>query len=591
MIGTIMRIMLMVGIIVAVYSLGIGTASAWPPFEPNPTPGTDFRSHEYCLSWIKILAAWFVFMVWVRSADWINIDMEELNLPKLRYQQWNPSVFGTFMFAFVLMWLIPVFWVGFFLVVIAYLTPFITYVVFRNSLVDNNLRVFTPEHLRYWFATRVSSIGIKMESERLDPHSSGPPVTLLGYGGPDNITNNARLLLARQSPGLFVAREIISDALLNRASAVMLDYSQQGAAINIMVDGVWLSRGTKEREITDPALESMKLLCGLNPQDRKNLQTNKFACEFKSAKYIASFTSQGTPTGERAVIQFEDNTIRFKTLDELGMRVKMQGQLKELLESQKGILLFSAMPSGGLRNTMDVALHTCDRFVRELTAVEEENVRYHAIENIPVTTYSAAKQESPATILPKLLRSQPNVVIVRDLMNAETLNLLNETAAEKLIITTTRAKDCADALMQVLALGVPSASLADSVTAVLCQRLVRKLCSDCREPYTPPPNVLQQLGIPPGRIDALYRPRQPNPEEKIPPCETCNAIGYLGRTAIFELLVIGDAVRQTLKSKPTAETLRKAARKDGMKTLQEEGILLVAKGVTSLPELLRALKQ
>jgi len=121
--------------------------------------------------------------------------------------------------------------------------------------------------------------------------------------------------------------------------------------------------------------------------------------------------------------------------------------------------------------------------------------------------------------------------------------------------------------------------------------LIRKLCEDCKEPYAPAPQVLQQLGIPEGRVQAFYRPPQPNADEHREPCEKCGGIGYYERTAIFELLTVGDAVRRVLTENPKLEPLRQAARKDGMKSLQEEGILLVAKGVTSLPELMRVLKQ
>ncbi len=105
--------------------------------------------------------------------------------------------------------------------------------------------------------------------------------------------------------------------------------------------------------------------------------------------------------------------------------------------------------------------------------------------------------------------------------------------------------------------------------------------------------MLQQLGIPEGRVQAFYRPPQPTGGrgETRDLCRVCGGIGYLGRTAIFELLVVGDAVRKVLAASPKLDLLRQAARKAGMKSLQEEGILLVAKGVTSLPELMRVLKQ
>jgi type II secretory ATPase GspE/PulE/Tfp pilus assembly ATPase PilB-like protein len=124
-------------------------------------------------------------------------------------------------------------------------------------------------------------------------------------------------------------------------------------------------------------------------------------------------------------------------------------------------------------------------------------------------------------------------------------------------------------------------------TGALGQRLVRKLCDACKEAYAPTPEVLKQLGLPAGRVQAFYRP----PQQREEVCKECGGIGYVGRTAIFELLVVGDTVRKALASRAKPDVLRQAARKDGSRSLQEEGLLLVAKGVTSLPELMRVLKQ
>ena len=139
---------------------------------------------------------------------------------------------------------------------------------------------------------------------------------------------------------------------------------------------------------------------------------------------------------------------------------------------------------------------------------------------------------------------------------------------------------------------MPPAEFAKAVTLVTGQRLVRKLCESCKEAYAPPPQLLRQLGIPEGRVQAFYRPPQPNADNaKQEPCQACGAIGYVGRTAVFELLTVGDAVRKVLSADPKVDLIRQAARKDGMSSLQDEGVLLVAKGVTSLPELMRVLKQ
>ena len=124
-------------------------------------------------------------------------------------------------------------------------------------------------------------------------------------------------------------------------------------------------------------------------------------------------------------------------------------------------------------------------------------------------------------------------------------------------------------------------------------RLVRKLCEKCKEAYPPPSEVLKQMGLPPGRIESFYRtPTKPiDPKHPDEVCDQCQGIGYLGRTAICELLVVDDSIREVLANQPKLDLLRNAARKAKHRTLQDEGLLLVARGVTSLQELLRVLKQ
>src|SRR5262249_31805424 len=144
-----------------------------------------------------------------------------------------------------------------------------------------------------------------------------------------------------------------------------------------------------------------------------------------------------------------------------------------------------------------------------------------------------------------------------------------------------------------LVLKIPPADLAGAVTGVLNVRLVRKLCEKCREAYPPPPEGLKQLGLPAGRVESLYRtPTQPiDPKKPEVVCDQCLGIGYLGRTGIFELLTVDDDLRQVLTTVPKMENLRAVARKSKHRSLQEEGVLLVARGTTSLQELLRVLKQ
>ncbi len=644
-----LRLLFIPALIAAALILGADQAAAgqdstWPEFTPRPAPGTDFRGPGGYLNVLKILGSLLLYLLWVRSADWVSRDGQEL---KLNFFRWNPILFGSFMGALVLLLFIPVFWVGLPLLAIAAVGPPVAYIIQRNSSVSADQRdqaranlcsffalvlvdvlhliafvlllfpvailagilvasagpvgvllilaypllfvfVVLPQahhRLSEWFTERFEKFA---GAEKVDPHETGPPVILKALGAPTERDDNVRLLSARQTPGFLDARVVIADGLSNRAHAIMLDYTQQAVAVHWMIDGVWHNAEPIPREQGDPLLETLKALSGLDPQQRQKQQKGTFSAEYQSTAYEATLTCQGTKTGERALIQLRNQKVAFESLDDLGMRPKMQEDLKELLALKQGLVLFSAMPAAGLRSTAHAIIRNTDRFTREFVAIEEETRRYQEIENCPVTTYNAARGESPATILPKAIRAMPDVIIIRDLVNAETVTLLcQEIPDERLIISTVRAKDGPEALLRVLAMGVPADEFARGISGVLNQRLVRKLCEACKEAYAPTPQILGQLGIPEGRVQAFFRPPQ-QPEEV---CQQCGGVGYKGRTAIFELLKVGDTVRNVLTTEPKLELLRQAARKDGMRGFQEEGVLLVAKGVTSLPELMRVLKQ
>jgi len=607
----------------------------------------------------------------VGTTDWLSRDAV---LIEMDYLRWNPVVVGTFVAAYVALWILPWFFVGLPLVALAWLVPLMTYILVRNRRVEAAERVLTPSHIRYWTATRLGKLGFKVEVEAKDPLEAGVPVVLSPAVGGNERDNAARLLMARQTVGFQKARRVVYDALCRRADAIMLDYSQQGVAVRLMIDGLWQNGEPMDREVGDPVLESLKALCGVNAKDRQARQEGRFAvdytvfkkgvfehverakdayrkrlapqltrefagpgvsqadiqlkvkvaCDEKVRERFAtpigpwtpvdvadlaqlkgtekvnpnscldkmncggSLISQGTPTGERAMIQLEVKKTRFASLDEIGMRTKMQEQLRGLVGQPGGFVLFSAMPGGGLRTTMNVFLRSADRFVREFAAVEDEANRYETVENIPVTTYKSAEGQSPTTALSNVFHMEPQVVVVRDLVNAETLSqLVAEVSQPRMIIGTVRAKNCVEAVYRVLALGIPAADFAPVFSGVLCQRLIRKLCDNCKEAYAPTPQVLAQLGIPAGRIQALYRP----PQQRETVCAECGGIGYLGRTGIFEILSMDDNLRQILATNPNPDLFRQAAQKAGMRSIQDEGIVLVAKGVTSLQELLRVLKQ
>ena len=204
---------------------------------------------------------------------------------------------------------------------------------------------------------------------------------------------------------------------MRRASAMMLEFTQESAAVRYMIDGVWHNDEPQPRETVDPVLESLKVLCGLDPQQRQTRQEGQFLVNYDSVDYKASLTSQGTQTGERVVIQIESEKVQFKTLDDLGMRTKMQEQLLQLLNGKQGFVLLSAMPACGLRSTTKIALQKTDRFTREFMAAEDEANPYEVVENIPVSFFqlgeNVPENKRVEKVLIRMFRMEPDVIVMR----------------------------------------------------------------------------------------------------------------------------------------------------------------------------------
>lgn len=553
-----------------------------------------WRSRAPYISWPKLLLIFLLFIVWVKSADWVNRDSQIFDMG---YGKWNPILYFPF-FVLLLIFTFPViigfnfFIVSSILLGVCYLATFIPYVLLRNKAVQLHQKVFTPDWFRYEFSLLAGKVGIKVEGERKADYEKGAPVDLKAIGAPEERDNQANLITARQSPGYLFVKDLVAEMVDRRSDRALLDYTQQAVVSKQHIDGVWHNGEARDRESGDVMLAVMKTLANMNASERRKKQEGKFAAKYKDVNYICPIVSQGVPTGERVIVKLLGGYQKaFRTYEDLGMRAKLSEQWSAIMGQDKGLIILAAMPEAGLTTLMDVSLGETDRLLRDFVSIEEENHRERELENVEVTTYSAAAGQTAATVIPSLIRKYPNVYVLRDLGDPEAAKLLmGEVRDEdRLVVTGAHAKEAPAALLRMLQLKVPQRDFAATVSAVLCTRLIRKLCDSCKVAYTPAPELLKKLGIPAGKIEALYR--VPKAEEIEKPCQECGGIGFKGRTGLFELLVVDDKIREILIKQPQLDLLRKAARATGMRSFQEEGLLLVAKGITSIAELQRVLKE
>jgi type II secretory ATPase GspE/PulE/Tfp pilus assembly ATPase PilB-like protein len=559
------------------------SASAWPEWHGSFDPPNFPRGAGNYFSIAKIVASFVVFWLWIAMADWMNRDALRL---KLNYRLWNSIICGSFFGAFLLMWVIPWFALSYTLLLAAAVAGPTTYVLRRNKPLHDVEKAFTLDHIKH---VLLGKIGIKTTGKKSKEAESPIKLTPRDTTSPQD--EQARLIAARQQKGYVSAGNLIHRAIQKRASAVMLDYTPEAAAVRFQIDGVWIDAEVQPRQAADPLLASLKALCGLKPEERRARQAGQFLAvdDAVKLKLVSKLTSQGTKTGERAVLQFDDPQLRKRRLPDLGLRQKLQEDLQELFKQQKGLIILAAAPGNGLTTLTTVCLSAVDRYTRTAMAVEDVRAKDVEVENVPVTTYDSLEQETPRSKLPGVLRQFPDVLVVPDYTDADTLKVLcDEGREERLVVTTVRAKDTAEALIRPLLTKVSPKTYALATTAVVASRLVRKLCEKCREAYPPPPQILQRLGITPDKVPAFYRPPT-QPRQEV--CPECGGLGYKGQAMLVEMLTMTDPLRQHLVQQPKVEAIRLAARKAGLKTFEDEGLLLVVKGVTSVQELARVLKE
>jgi type II secretory ATPase GspE/PulE/Tfp pilus assembly ATPase PilB-like protein len=554
---------------------------------------------------IKLPLYIVVFLIWVGCASWLNSDQERLK--KESREALNFLYLMLYVVLGTILFFVPIFWVAFPITVLIGIVPVMIYVVKRNKPLPPHEKVLTGEHLFYLYAVAMNKIGVKIKVKKRQSYQTGASIEMETVGkNIDPKILQGRLIVARNSPGYNLFRENVYNALTSNATSMMFDFTPERTAIRHQVDGVWLDLAPiprviekgKTKDNLEEMLESAKLLIGANPNDRRSRQIGIFVAALgggkKKKKYEAEFVSQGTKTGEAVMIQFTASKVPFKNLNELGMRPEAQPKLIEQLNARQGIFVVSAPPANGLRSSMDVFTRLCDRFTRDVVNIEDTASPTEVIENILLARYDSSKGETPLTALPDALFKEPHALIVRDMSSLETLQLCcQEVDMHRLFITTTRAKDGVEAIFRFLATKITPQQFISKLNGVINQRLIRKLCPVCKEPYQPAPQLLQQLGLRPDQVKEFYRTRTPlseSEERKRGICPNCNGIGYRGRTALFELLVLSDSVRELILSNPNPNLIRQQFTKEGQTSFLYEGIHLLIKGETTVEEFSRVMK-
>jgi type II secretory ATPase GspE/PulE/Tfp pilus assembly ATPase PilB-like protein len=527
-----------------------------------------------------------VFLLWCYSTCWIDRDMKDLNNP--RFEMWNSVVFATGVLGFALVWLIPYFFVGMLLLLLTYFVPMLTYVYIRNQTVPDERKVLTAYHLGEVANALLLKVGMRPLFNRMDTgmDRSGPPITFIGKQMATGKIEADLAERAEQSPSILSAKELVYDAVLRRATDIHLEPTQEQLSVRYRIDGILHAAEPFDRPTGDAVINIFKILAAMDISERRKPQDGSFAAKMEGREIDFRVATSGSKAGEKMVLRILDNAATVAKLDEIGVRPKVVQTIRDIVTQPHGMFLCCGPTGAGKSTTLYACLREIDRYQKNIITVEDP-IEYH-IDNITQIEINTKSGQTFATSLRSILRQDPDVIMIGEIRDQETASIACQAATTgHMVFSTVHANDSITALFRLMDLGVEPFMLSTALSAVLAQRLVRVLCETCKEPYKPKPEFLQKANLPVDKIDVFYRP----PTEPEIVCPACGGTGFVGRTGVFELLIISDPLREIIRSpNPSENAIRAEARKSGMIYLLEDGLRQVVQGKTSIQELQRVVK-
>jgi type IV pilus assembly protein PilB len=386
------------------------------------------------------------------------------------------------------------------------------------------------------------------------------------------------------APLVRLVNSVIFQAAEDGASDIHFEPQEDALVVRFRIDGVLQEVQRIPKRMTPGVTTRLKVLAKLDIAERRKPQDGRISLNAAAAGRMLDVRVATLPTveGETVVMRLLDKSKRAPTLEELGLSDEMRAQLTKLIERPTGALLVTGPTGSGKSTTLYAALEQINRSEINIITVEDPvEFRLAGVNQVQINPRAGL---TFAAALRSILRSDPDVVMVGEIRDAETAKISIEAALTgHLVLSTLHTNDAPSAITRLNEMGVEPFLTGAAVTGVLAQRLARRLCTHCCEMYSPSVEELLKARVAPDVAAAadgmaFYRKRG---------CPRCNQTGYRGRIGIYQLLAMSETLESLAVQKASREEIERAAIGEGMRTLWDDGIAKVAAGLTSVEELAR----
>ena len=529
---------------------------------------------QYFAIW-KIIIFLPLFMLWAWVGQWIDTDAANVKTSK---SFWVNIYLGLGLFALVQWFMLPaMFFIGFAIYLVVWITVSFVYITHRNARVDETKQVLTRDHIKFVISRGKSEKAPDSQIELLSALGNTLPVPMVEDDEYD---------------GYFVVDALLYEICMRRVSKLEWVSSGEEIRLRSIVDGMAGGIEQHDKEEYFPGLAYLKAVAGLDVDDKRRPQSGVFSVKIEGDTYNWRIDTAGSTRGENMSLTLVEQTDVID-VDSIGFNFDQIDSVKEKLAEKRGIFVVSGPKGSGVSSMLYSMIRNHDGFTENIFSYEKELLC--EIDNI--TQNLVESEDVSDDVYHKGLRSiflaDPDAVMVGFCKNEQmakgATDYVHAEKQKKLYIAN-EAPTVFHALQNWIKMVGDAKKIADTLSVVTCQRLVRKLCTHCREAYIPDPALLKKLNLPSEKIKHFYRPPT---EEEIDKngepilCENCQGIGYYGRTAVIETLILTDDLKAMIAKKAPVNTLRVQCRKEKMLYMQEQALRKVIEGVTSIQEVSR----
>ncbi len=385
--------------------------------------------------------------------------------------------------------------------------------------------------------------------------------------------------LVARSPIAQTVNLIISQAVKDRASDIHIEPQEDRLRVRFRIDGVLHDMFSLPRGAHVPLISRIKVLAEMNIAEQRRPQDGQMTVNTGDRQVDIRVASMATVYGERVTLRILDKSLSVMNLSQLGLLPDSLKRFEAMIANPFGLILVGGPTGAGKTTTLYAAINTLDRAGRNIMTIEDP-IEYR-FRDINQTQVNPKAGITFASGLRSIMRHNPDIILVGEIRDKETASIAVQAALTgHLVLSSIHANDAVGVLFRLVDLGIEPYLVTSTLLGISTQRMVRRLCLDCRVRYTPPPEELDYYDTELAeRPSVFYSPGDG--------CNLCAGTGYRGRTGVFEVLLMTEAIRHMFLCGKSAVDIKAQALKEGMITMRRDGMTKVKDGITTIKEVIR----